>query len=163
MECKFAETYTAEIKYFKPSPFFSEGGGCMEAVTCALSDRTHTHACKHLHMLYARQRFIGMFRRRGRARGTHKACLFGENRSPLSRVGTVFLCLHIYVHVQMCVGVFWAVTCNIHHPHCQRHGEISQDSKSHPPHPPRAGTRSVVVLVRYFGLQELTSREAPAW
>lgn len=76
----------------------------------------HTRARKHLHMPYTRQRFIGMFRRRGQARGMHKGLL--EN------IGA----LHIYVHVQMCVGVFWAVTCNIHHPHCQRHGEISQDS-----------------------------------
>lgn len=69
MECKFAETYMAEIKYFKPSPFFSEwagGGGGLHGGCHVCSERPeHTRACKHLHMPYARQRFIGMFRRRG--------------------------------------------------------------------------------------------------
>lgn len=51
---------------------------------------------------------------------------------PFEPHGQRFLCLHVYVHIQMCVGVFWGVTCNIHHLHRQRHGEISLDSKSPP-------------------------------
>lgn len=68
MECKF-ETYTAEIKYFKQSPFFSgwAGGSCH--VCSEWPEHTRARACKHLHMPYTHQRFIGMFRQWGTETG----------------------------------------------------------------------------------------------
>lgn len=50
-----------------------------------------------------------------------------------------------YVHAQMWVGI----TYNINHPHCQRHGQISLDSKSLPSR--STLSRGTCIIIGYFG------------